>query len=66
MPKVVVSLQPDISTEQLERSGVNVVSQISWNALTPYFNQIFNVRNNEEIIGVVVDERGIQIRLRNK
>ena len=58
------SFSTKVSDKDLEPSGTTMFC--SWERLYPYLNDIANIKPNEKIRGVVVDEDGIKFLIENK
>lgn len=62
--KTVVRFSGD-QTPLSDKHG-GVVSQVSWETLKPFLEKAFMLRNNEKILGLVLDENTVTAYFGNK
>lgn len=60
--KIVKSLDGKTPTERVEECSLS--ASVSWERLKPYIKTAIGDRPTEEIVGIVIDEYGIKVKLR--
>lgn len=58
------SFNPHVKDENMDRGGV--VCQLSWSYLKPHLEKVCDLKENEELVGIVIDEAGIRFKIETK
>ena len=63
MSKIVKSFKSNLTDYEIQHVGV--ICFCSWNRMKEYLNQACTIKPDEEIVGIIVDENGINIKIKN-
>ena len=61
MARIVKSFDKTKKPHEIDSGGLT--SQRSWEGLKPFLNEAFAIKDNENIIGIIADEDGVQVRI---